>query len=253
MNLSYRRWLLGAFLLPVLGCGGFEASQSYGNDAGMGGDASSDGTVTMSFNVLAPSATATTTLVPGEVLTVHVMVIDPLGAPVENQRLDFALIGQPMGSGLDSISATTNADGLASVFLRAGQLPATFQLRVSAGGTSSYLGISFVATVTVPLDVVVNPNVAAYVKNASVQAFAARTCDEVEGVPPSAEAVLNPTSGKLVFSGLSAGTSYAIVATATDAGGSARYSVCVVVDDPSITPSIETDFGVSSPNAAGTP
>ena len=238
-------------MLPVVGCGGFEASPWNGNDAGMS-DAASDSSFQMAFNVLAPSSLATTTLVPGEVLTVHVQVTDPFGAPIPNLRLDFALIGQPMGSSLDGLNATTNSDGLAQIYLRAGELPASFQLRVSAAGTSSYLGITVVATVQVALDVAINPSVSAYVKNVEIRAYAARTCDDVTGVPPSAEAILDPTSGKFALSGLSAGTSYAVVATATDASGSTQYSACVVVDDPGTTTSIVTDFGVSGPNVAGT-
>jgi hypothetical protein len=193
------------------------------------------------ITLVAPTPEITPELVPGEVLTVTVRIADDFDYPVAGERIAFALLGQSMDSSLSALYATTDADGFARIYLRAGQTPTSFQVRVSLSSSTSYIPVTVKATLLVDLAVSVDPSVAQYVENVSVKAYAARTCAEIEGVPPSA--TLNISSGVATadLTGLSSGTSYAVVAKATDSTGTYSYSSCVEIEDPSLT----TDFLIS--------
>jgi hypothetical protein len=56
---------------------------------------------------------------------------DETGAPVASEEISFALDGSPAASTLDALAASTDANGIARVVLRAGDRPATYRVRAS--------------------------------------------------------------------------------------------------------------------------
>ncbi|MDQ3036146.1 MAG: hypothetical protein M3Y87_27340, partial [Myxococcota bacterium] len=69
--------------------------------------------------------------------------MDPAGRPVADRDVSFALDGMPRDSSLFSLVARTDADGQASGTVIAGELPATFRVRVAApGATSAYVDVA---------------------------------------------------------------------------------------------------------------
>jgi hypothetical protein len=67
----------------------------------------------------------------------RVLYLDENGTPRPGRAVAFAIVGEARGSTLSAPSAQTDATGIASVELRAGQNEAAFQVQVSATGATA--------------------------------------------------------------------------------------------------------------------
>lgn len=249
--LSYRLWLMGALILPMAACGADASRVISTLDSGyQGSDAASDAGLGGVLTLLSPDQIGQISLVPGEAFEVTVRVSSGFGGPLSGARLEFALLGQPMDATLTELSTTSDVAGEASVYVRAGRTPTTFQLRVYGGGVYSYVSVTVLDTPLVSLPVTVDPRVSAYVASAKVSAYASRTCAGLGETPPSVEVLFGTVSFTANLTGLATGTHYAVVASATDSTGQQTLSGCADIDDPSLLSGITVDFGL---NAGGAP
>ncbi len=213
------------------------------SDAGGSGDASILCCPQLELLSVGPSETLT--LVPGQAYAITLRVRDAGGALYAGARIDYALVGNPVGSTLEALYAFADAEGEVRVFVQAGFSEASFQVRLSLGAWSVYVPVVVSSAVFSSLPVSLQASVGQLVTDASVQAFAGYDCDELLGVPPSASTSLGAgTAAQLTY--LVAGTEYAVRAVATDAGG-LPVEQCVDGIDPARDSLPPFDFGLVDP------
>jgi hypothetical protein len=103
------------------------------------------GSVTGSVNNPAPS--------PGASVTVTCTVTNSQGQPVANEPCTFSIVSQPgtnASLGAPSVTANTNAQGIATAVLSVGTTPGAIVVKVSAMGVQSQVTVSPKAATTVP-------------------------------------------------------------------------------------------------------
>ena len=103
------------------------------------------GSVTGSVNNPAPS--------PGASVTVTCTVTNSQGQPVANEPCTFSIVSQPgtnASLGAPSVTANTNAQGIATAVLSVGTTPGAIVVKVSAMGVQAQVTVSPKAATTVP-------------------------------------------------------------------------------------------------------
>jgi hypothetical protein len=90
---------------------------------------------------------------PGASVTVTCTVLNNQGQPVANEPCTFTIVSQPgtdASLGAPSVTATTNAQGIATAVLSVGTTPGAIVVKTSAMGVQSQVTVSPKAATAVP-------------------------------------------------------------------------------------------------------
>lgn len=192
-------------------------------------------------------------LVAGAEIGIRVRLLGRDGRPIAHAPVAFALIGRAQDASLAELTVTTDAEGMAANTLTAGEMVATFRVRVSAEGADDvYLDVA-VSDAGFGMLAVEAPYTGARVvaqRVLTAQAEARCGAEVTDGDP-----MLTLTDAdEAVFIALPAETRYAVSAVASGADGTVLARGCVdeiqVEADGEVRATVE--FGDEPLQPAGT-
>lgn len=166
----------------------------------------------------------------GEPATLSVRLTDRNGEPIEGQPIGFALMGRARDASLDELEVATDADGRADNRLMAGEVVATFRVRISAPGAGDLyvdIRVSNAGFGTLLVDAPYEGSRS--VQQRSVAALAMMECAEAMRMAGDPMTTLTPETGDAPaeFLALPAEVSYAVMASADGADGTVLARGCV--------------------------
>jgi hypothetical protein len=162
----------------------------------------------------------------GDETRIEVRLVNADDRPVAGEPVAFALVGRARDASLAELAVTTDADGVASNRLMAGQMVATFRVRASAEGADDvYVDVAssdagFGALV---VDATYAGGRAVAQRMLTAQADAKCGDDPIEGDPT----LTLTDADEATFQALPADTTYAVTGVATGADGTVLASSCV--------------------------
>jgi hypothetical protein len=228
----FLRLLLSSVALVALACGGCAGSAKGTGLPPMGSSGSSRAgatpaarPITLELELLSDSPLR---LGFNEKASLSARLSNADGSPVAGGRVSFALMGRSQDSSLAVLDAVTDDAGVAESTLLAGQLVATFRVRISADGALD----SFVDVAVSNAGFGTLAVTAAYAgQRAVVQrvvfAQAGMSCKQAERMPGDPTATLASTGDVARFLALPAEVSYAVTALAEAMDGTVLATGCV--------------------------
>lgn len=155
---------------------------------------------------------------------------DPAGEPVVGGDVSFALEGMPRDSSLFSLVARTDESGEATGTVIAGELPATFRVRVAApGATSAYVDVAVGAEGFGRLSVTVEGGDARTITRRTVRLHQGSMvrCSDALGRADADRTLTVDESGVVELIALPAGQLFTVVARGENARGTIVAEGCV--------------------------
>lgn len=200
-----------------------------GGDGGLVADGSTNTADQVStLTLLGAVPTNGVSLVPGEVLTVKLVLSDVLGSPVQSARAEIALLGQSLNATASVLVSYSNEEGVVSFYVQAGSEPTSFQLRVTAGTQSAYVPITVVDADSAEVELAMSTPAEYTIASASVRAYANRSCATLTTTEPASTSATAEVSANTAsaWPTLFESVTYAITVSAELSNG-LRLSACV--------------------------
>lgn len=164
----------------------------------------------------------------GELTTLRVLLRDPQGEPAVGERVSFGLRGRSQDASLDALDAVADDRGEVTAKLMAGDMAATFEVRVSAAGAlDRHVGVAISDSGFGSLQVEAPYDGRRDVRERVIVVQADTRCDELERSAGDPSFTLLGEQALAEFLALPAATRYAVAGFAQGASGVVLAEGCV--------------------------